>query len=111
VVNRPVINGIGNGYCQDILFRAGLHPRRRVVDLSADERKRLFPAIRDTLTQAISRGGRDTERDTFGQPGGYVPILDKRAKGQPCPACGKTIEVICYLGGSCYFCPTCQPSG
>jgi len=62
------------------------------------------------LHLAIERGGRDTEVDLYGAPGGYTPILDRRAKGVPCPDCGTPIQKISYLGGSCYVCPGCQPA-
>jgi formamidopyrimidine-DNA glycosylase len=108
MASRPRISGIGNGYVQDICFGARLRPRRDIADLTGRERQRWYHAIRRTLREAIKRGGRDTERDLYDRPGGYVPILDRRAKGQPCPECGTAIEKIQYLGGSCYFCPECQ---
>ena len=91
-----------------ILFRAHLSPKRKVRSLDAGDRAALYHAMRDTLEEAIDLGGRDTERTLFGEPGGYIPVLDKRAKGLPCPNCGTLIEKIQYLGGSCYVCPTCQ---
>ena len=63
-----------------------------------------MPAFR----QATKAGGRDTERDLYGQTGGYRCLLDTRTRGTPCTACGSTIEKISFLGGSCYFCPSCQ---
>jgi len=57
---------------------------------------------------AVTAGGRDTERDLLGRPGGYRCILDSRAAGEPCPVCGTAIEKMSYLGGACYFCPACQ---
>jgi formamidopyrimidine-DNA glycosylase len=115
--NKPVkafltheanVCGIGNGYLQDILFRSHLSPKRKVRNLDAGDRASLYHAIRDTIEEAVDLGGRDTERTLFGEPGGYVPLLDKRAKGQPCTRCETPIEKIQYLGGSCYLCPTCQ---
>jgi len=100
--------GIGNGYLQDILFRARLSPKRKVDSLSAADRKALHGALRETLEEAIDLGGRDTERTLFGEPGGYVPLLDRRAKDTDCIQCGTPIRKIQYLGGSCYVCPTCQ---
>jgi formamidopyrimidine-DNA glycosylase len=102
------IPGIGNGYLQDILFRAGIHPRRKLADVTGTERRRLHGAIRRTLTEAAEAGGRDTERGLHGEPGRYVPLLDSRAKGRPCPQCAAAIEKISFLGGSCYYCPNCQ---
>ncbi len=109
MASRPRISGVGNGYVQDICFRARLHPRRDLTTVTAREARRWHRAIRQTLTEAIERGGRDTESDLHGEPGGYVAILDRRMNGQPCPECGAPIEKIAYLGGSCYFCPQCQP--
>ncbi|MDD5219206.1 MAG: hypothetical protein PHV11_01390 [Candidatus Bipolaricaulis sp.] len=108
LTHSPNVAGVGNGYLQDILFRSGLSPRRRISSLSRDERRALHAALRQTLTNAAKLGGRDTERDLFDRPGGYVPLLDGRAVGRPCPTCGTSIVKIQYLGGSCYLCPTCQ---
>jgi len=37
-----------------------------------------------------------------------VRLMDKNTVGQPCPECAAKIEDMSYLGGTCYFCPTCQ---
>ena len=108
IISEPGIWGIGNGCLQDILYRARLHPKRRVVDVTADERHALYTAIRDTLKQMVELGGRESERDLYGNRGGYVRILDSKTKGTPCPECGTAIENAQYLGGAIYFCPTCQ---
>jgi len=108
LTHSPNVAGIGNGYLQDILFRARLSPKRKVSSLSPDERSALYDALRRTLREAVDLGGRDTERDLFDRPGGYTPRLDGRAAGRPCPTCGTPIAKIQYLGGSCYVCPRCQ---
>jgi formamidopyrimidine-DNA glycosylase len=100
--------GVGNGYLQDILFRAKIHPKRWVIDIAEGERRVLYEAIRETIKQAVEMGGRDTERNLYDRPGGYRRILDSRNVGQPCPECGTPIEKIQYLGGAAYFCPRCQ---
>ena len=108
VISDPGIHGIGNGCLQDILFRARIHPRRRVVDIAEDEQRVLYDAIDLTLNQIVDLGGRSSELDLYGSKGGYVRILDSKTKGTPCPECGTTIEKIQYLGGACYLCPACQ---
>jgi len=108
MISKPGIWGVGNGYLQDILFRARIHPRRRSIDVTEKERRALYEATRETLKQATELGGRDTERDLYNHPGGYRRILDNRNVGQPCPECGTPIEKIQYLGGASYFCPHCQ---
>lgn len=108
LISGPGVAGLGNGYAQDILFRAGLHPRRWARDLNREESDRLYAAIKAALEEAIRGDGRHTERDLFGRPGRYVPTLDVRSKDGPCPRCGTTIERVTFIVGGTYFCPTCQ---
>ena len=108
IVSEPGIWGIGNGCLQDILFRAKIHPRRKVVDIALGEQRALYDALQETLAQIIDLGGRSSEVDLFGERGGYARLMDSKTKGSPCPECGTPIEKIQYLGGSCYLCPTCQ---
>jgi formamidopyrimidine-DNA glycosylase len=102
------VNGIGNSYLQDILFRARIHPARKIPNISAPERERLYHAIQETLAQAIQLGGREDERDLFDQPGRYQRLMSSQTAGHPCPECGAIIQKIAYLGGACYLCPECQ---
>lgn len=102
------INGLGNAYVQDILFRAGIDPRRKTPTLEADQRRKLFDAIQQTMEQAITLGGRTDERDLFDRPGGYHRLMDSSAVGTPCPRCATPIQKLQYLGGACYLCPQCQ---
>jgi len=108
LISGPGVSGIGNGYLQDILFRAGIHPTRKVVDITGKERQKLYRAIRRTMKEATALGGRDEERDLYNRPGGYCRMLNSKANGKPCPQCGTPIEKIQYLGGASYFCPRCQ---
>ncbi len=108
MITKPKVWGVGNGYLQDILFRAGLHPRRKAASLSAAERSALYEATVDTLRSAVELSGRDTEFDLFDQPGGYVKLLDARSVGQPCMNCETPIVKESYMGGSVYYCPQCQ---
>ncbi|MBN1222561.1 MAG: hypothetical protein JXB23_04900 [Candidatus Aminicenantes bacterium] len=106
--NGKSIAGIGNGYLQDILFRAKISPKRKVGNITPEEAKALYKAVKETIRQAISENGRTSERDLFDKPGNYSPIMDKSAIGKPCLNCGTAIKKISYLGGSCYICPNCQ---
>ena len=104
------IPGLGNGVLQDILFGAGIHPKRRMQTMGDAERAVLFHSLKDTMTQMKEQGGRDTERDLFCNPGGYRTILSAKTLSHPCPQCGDTLVRQAFLGGNIYFCPTCQPS-
>ena len=102
--------GLGNGVLQDILFGAGVHPKRKMGTLSQRQLGRLFSSIESTLRKMVKEGGRDTETDLFGVPGGYKTILSRKTVGTPCPRCGEAIEKAAYGGGSVYFCAKCQPA-
>jgi formamidopyrimidine-DNA glycosylase len=102
------IPGLGNGVLQDILFNAGMHPRKKVDTLSEQDIEGLFRALKTTLSAMAAEGGRDTELDLFGKPGGYKTILSKNTVNKPCPVCGTPIKKEAYMGGSVYYCPKCQ---
>jgi formamidopyrimidine-DNA glycosylase len=103
-----IIPGLGNAIAQDILFRARLHPRYPIADLTPDQTRVLYQAIVDTAEEVMEKGGRYDEYDLHDNPGGYTRMLDKNAVGHPCPDCETAIEKIQYLGGACYLCPACQ---
>jgi len=103
------IPGLGNGVLQDILFRAGVHPRRRMNTLSVSQVDTLFDAVKATLAEMTRLGGRDTEKDLFGNAGRYRTLLSRNTVNKPCPVCGAPIEKAAYLGGTVYYCPACQP--
>lgn len=108
LISKPGVWGLGNGYLQDVLFRARLHPRRRALETSQEERRALYQATVETLRAATEAGGRESELDLFGRPGGYIKILDSDSAGKPCPLCGTPIEKIAFMGGASYLCPHCQ---
>ena len=103
------IPGLGNGSLQDILWKAGVHPKRKVANMSESEFQKLFRVLKETLAEMANLGGRDIENDLFGQPGGYQTTMSKNGIKNPCPHCGDTIIKEAYMGGSVYYCPTCQP--
>jgi formamidopyrimidine-DNA glycosylase len=102
------IPGLGNGVLQNILWTARIHPKRKMADLSRKDIDAMFAAVKSVLWEMVAKGGRDTERDLFDQPGGYMTILSKNTVDQPCPACGTIIVKEPYMGGSIYVCEGCQ---
>lgn len=103
------IPGLGNGVLQDILFRARIHPKRKVWALGGDELDTLYREVKTTLAQMTEQGGRCTEKDLYGVPGGYSVVLSAASWQEPCPVCGGVICKEAYLGGVVYYCLCCQP--
>lgn len=102
------IPGLGNGVLQDILWQAGLDPRCDMKTLSEKEMKGLYEAVKKVITAMCKAGGRNVERDLFGNAGGYITKLCKLSLAKPCPKCGQPIEKANYMGGTVYFCIQCQ---
>ncbi|RPI33994.1 MAG: endonuclease VIII [Chloroflexota bacterium] len=109
LATKQRIPGLGNGVLQDILWMARIHPKWKLASLQADEVGQMYRAVKTVLRKMTECGGRDTERDLFGRPGGYKTVLSKKTLGSPCPTCGTIIKKEAYLGGQIYYCEGCQP--
>ena len=103
-----VVVGLSNSAFQDVIYRAGLHPKRKASGLSGDERRSLYDAIRLVMEERIRLGGKDRFQDLYGRQGGYTPAIGPNMKGQECPACGTLIERLSHGGGHVYLCSKCQ---
>jgi formamidopyrimidine-DNA glycosylase len=103
-----LVPGLGNAIAQDIMFKARINPRRSLASLGEGEISRLYRTVVETVAEVTRCGGRNDEYDLFGRPGGYVRVMDKSSAGRPCPVCGTEVVKVQYLGGACYFCPSCQ---
>jgi formamidopyrimidine-DNA glycosylase len=101
------IPGLGNGLVQDVLFKAKLHPKRKLETLTELDLERLFIVLKKQTQTIVDLGGRDTEVLLDGA-GGYPSIMSSKGFDLPCPVCGSGKVKENYLGGSIYFCPQCQ---
>jgi len=102
------ILGIGNGVVQDILFNANVSPRTKISTLLETQIRKLYDATIDTIAEMINKNGRDTEKDIYGNDGGYKTIMSNKNFKEGCPTCKGEIKKENFLGGSVYYCPTCQ---
>ena len=102
------IPGLGNGVLQDILLNAKIHPKKKMKALSEVEIEAMFRSVKNTLNEMVAEGGRDTEKDLFGNPGGYITKLCKNTVALTCMNCGGHIKKENYMGGSIYYCMQCQ---
>jgi formamidopyrimidine-DNA glycosylase len=111
LLNQKRIAGIGNVYVQDPLFKAGIHPLRRINTLSDEETEALWQALRQTLQESIDHGGSHWEQNLHGEHGRWDSSFLRVAyrEGKPCPTCGTTVEKIKTGSTSTHICPACQP--
>lgn len=102
------IPGLGNGVFQDIAWSAGLDPRFPVQSMTETDFERVYESVRETMRKMTEGGGRDTEKDFYGQRGKYIVQLSKNSYMEPCIKCGSMISKTNYMGGTIYFCSKCQ---
>ena len=102
------IPGLGNGVLQDILWDAGIDPRFDMREASETDFMMLYTSVKKILKEMCEQGGRDTEKDLFGQKGKYITQLSKNTLFEPCIKCGHEIHKANFLGGTVYYCEHCQ---
>jgi formamidopyrimidine-DNA glycosylase len=113
LLNQRRIAGIGNVYVQDPLFKARIHPLRKISTLDDDDVAALWRAIRETLQESIDLDGSAWEQDLHGAKGrwdGSFFLVGYR-EGQPCPVCSTPVEKIKTGSTSSFICPQCQLLG
>ncbi len=110
LMNQKNVGGIGNMYMHDILFKARLHPQKKISDMSGNEIKLLYSTIIELLNLSREKGAFAHESDFFGQKGGFGMeyFLVGYKENQPCPVCGETIVSIKTGSTSTFICPACQ---
>lgn len=110
LMNQKNVSGIGNMYMHDILFKAGLHPQKKISDMDEAEIKQLYESITDILNLSREKGAFAYESDFFGQKGGFTMdyFLVGYKENQPCPVCGETIVSIKTGSTASFICPACQ---
>ena len=103
--------GVGNIYCSECLFVAGIHPAKPAGKLTRPQCLRLANAVRLILKKAIDAGG-STLNDfvnSDGNPGHFTvqsKVYDR--KNLPCKVCKTPIKQIVQGQRSTYFCSQCQ---
>ena len=111
LMNQKNVGGIGNMYMHDILFKAGLHPQKKISDMNEDEVQQLYKSIGEVLNFSTNKGTLAYEMDFFGQKGGFEVedfLVGYKENNEPCPVCTEPIAQIKTGSTSSYICPTCQ---
>lgn len=106
-----VVVGVGNIYCSEALFHAGIDPRTPAGRVSLPRCGRLVQAIRSTLELALAAGG-STLRN-FSNAEGMGGLFQENARvygraGQLCSVCGTPIRRLVQGQRASYFCMHCQ---
>jgi len=122
LLDQGLVAGIGNIYASEALFRARISPKLAANKLTAAQIRRLRPAIRAVLAEAIecgstvplNFGGDKSDRlFYFGRAPGAPDFYKERLRvydreQQPCSNCRHPIKRITQAARSTFYCPHCQ---
>lgn len=107
-----ILSGIGNAYSDEILHAAQLSPFALTQKLTPDEIKRLFDAVKATLTDWVERLRSDCADKFPEKVTAFRPDMATHGRyKEPCPRCGNKIQRIRYGSNETNYCPTCQTGG
>jgi formamidopyrimidine-DNA glycosylase len=105
---QSAVAGIGRGYTDDSLHRAGVSPYASLKSLSAEEREGLLESVRAVLTEGL-----EVERRRSGglptKVGDHWVVHNRH--GTPCPVCGDGLRRVSYESYEVTYCPACQTGG
>ncbi len=111
LLDQTVLAGIGNIYCDEALFLAGIMPDRKVKTLAESDFRKLLRSIRKVLKRSVELGG-STRRNYLNAEGLRGHYLDEAyvygRTGEPCRVCGQPIRKIRVAGRGTHFCSHCQ---
>ncbi|MDX1535568.1 MAG: DNA-formamidopyrimidine glycosylase [Candidatus Spechtbacterales bacterium] len=103
------IAGLGNIACDEILWKAGIHPRRKAKDLNKEEIGNLYESMYTILASVLKHGG--TSMSDWYHPDGkkgryqrYFRVYNRDF----CRRCRISIAKEKIAGRSTYFCTECQ---
>ena len=117
LLDQRIVAGLGNIYVSEILYRAGISPRRRAGSIAGARADRLAAAVKSVLAEAVAAGGSSLRNyvQTSGELGYFQhrwAVYDR--EGKPCPACdcdaARTggVRRIAQGGRSTFYCPRRQ---
>lgn len=111
LLDQSFIAGIGNIYRSEILFLAGVNPKRIVATLKPIEVEKIFKEIKNVLGMAIKmRGTSDVDyRDIAGKKGNFQNVLKVyKREGELCKNCDGMVVREKLGQRSFFYCPKCQ---
>lgn len=99
LMDQHRIAGIGNLIADEILYEAGIDPRRAASDLDDDELSALWAGVRRTRKRVLERNGSHQ---------GVLIQSGARERSGRCPRCNAEIQRVQVGGRTTYFCPEHQ---
>ncbi|HEX5322604.1 MAG TPA: DNA-formamidopyrimidine glycosylase family protein [Capsulimonadaceae bacterium] len=107
-----LFSGIGNSYSDEILFQARMSPVTLTQRLSQEDIRRLYWAIRGTLSLWTERLREDAGEGFPEKVTAFRKDMAVHGRyGQPCIECASPIQRIRYADNETNYCVHCQTGG
>ncbi|MFW5717803.1 MAG: Fpg/Nei family DNA glycosylase [Spirochaetota bacterium] len=101
LMNQGRLAGLGNIYTDEVLFQAGIDPRRKCSEIAEDE----IAAIHREISR-VCRTAADAHADPDRMPESF--LIRRRTPGAECPRCSGSVAKVTISGRSAYLCEGCQ---
>ncbi len=113
LMDQKFVSGLGNIYCNEVLFLCKISPTRSVKDINQKETKNIIKFIKKILKEAIKLGGSSIKN--FSNTGGQVGNFQQKFNvyGREKTRCSRlkclgSIKKVYTSNRSSFFCPKCQ---
>lgn len=109
LLDQSVVSGVGNIYSDELLWLAGINPKRKISEIKKDEFPKIYKAMVSVLKKGIDFGGDSTSdyRNIDGEHGKFHMSHNAyRKTGQKCnlKGCSGIIKREIIGGRSSHFC-------
>ena len=113
LMEQKFVAGLGNIYCNEVLFLCKISPTRTVQKINQIEIKKIIKFVKKILKQSILLGGSSIKNfsNTEGQEGNFQQKFNVYGREKAsCRRlkCSGTIKKVYTSNRSSFFCPKCQ---
>ncbi len=111
LLNQEVISGVGNIYADEVCFRAGIRPTKKLARINEESRQVIAAELKQLLNEAVAQRGTSANDyvDTEGKQGGFLSLLRVYGRaGEPCVVCKTPITKMVLNQRGTHYCPSCQ---
>ena len=113
LMNQKFIAGLGNIYCNEILFLCKISPNRIVKKINKQESEKIVKFTKKIIKKSISQGGSSIKdfASAEGESGNFQQefnVYNREKKKCKTKKCTCIIKKISISGRSSFFCPRCQ---
>jgi formamidopyrimidine-DNA glycosylase len=113
LMNQKFVSGLGNIYCNEILFLCKIRPNRIVKQINKRELDKIIKFTKRILKISIARGGSSIKdfSNTDGESGNFQQtfnVYNREKEKCKTKKCASIIKKISISGRSSFFCARCQ---